>query len=57
MNHAICKTNCFGKVAKEDLVKALDQINTANEEIKAHFQNNKLKVRIQEAEQILLNLK
>ena len=50
----------FGKIkitAKEDLVKALDQINTANEEIKAHFQNNQLKVRIQEAEQILLNLK
>jgi hypothetical protein len=57
LNHAICKTYCYGKEAKEDLVKALDQINTANEEIKAHFQNNQLKVRIQEAEQILLNLK
>ncbi len=57
LNHAICKTYCYGNKAKEDLAKALNQINTANEEIKAHFRNNKLKVRIQEAEQILLNLK
>ena len=57
LNHAICKTYCFGKEAKEDLVKALEKIHTANEEIKAHFKNEKLKVRIQEAEQIILNLK
>ena len=45
------------KKLTEDLVKALEKIHTANEEIKAHFKNEKLKVRIQEAEQIILNLK